>query len=103
MSQIVSLMLAGEDNYEQAKQTPLHDRVLFMEYTLPGDDFAQMARLDTIPTPRADKTHLPFRLIQRWLTEDKLKTIVTTRNPKDTLLSHFHFYQNMKSKFCSLL
>ena len=99
MSQIMSLMLAGEENYERAKQTPIHDRVLFMEYTLPGDDFAQIARLDDVPTPRTVKTHMPFRFVQRWLTQDKVKTIVMTRNPKDTLVSHFHFLQNLKSNF----
>ena len=99
MSQIVSLMLAGEENYEQAKQTPLHDRVLFTEYTLPGDKFAQIERLDEVSKPRVVKTHLPFRFVQRWLTEDKVKTIIMTRNPKDTLVSHFHFLQNLKSMF----
>jgi hypothetical protein len=89
-------MLAAEDKYDKTKTIPLHDRVLFLEMKFPGNDRAQIFKLDTVPPPRADKTHLPFRFMTRWLLEDKVKTIVTTRNPKDTIVSHYHFYQALK-------
>ena len=92
-------MMVEEAKTEEVKKIAVHFRVPFLEMVKPGTDKSTVEFLDSFPTPRAVKTHLSFRLVSRWLVEDKLKTIVTTRNPKDTLVSHFHFYQNIKGKF----
>ena len=44
--------------------------------------------------PRFLKTHLPFSLLPEDL-KTKAKIIFITRDPLDTLISHFHFYRNM--------
>ena len=88
-------MLAGEDKYDEIKKIPLHDRFLFLEMKHPGGEDACIQKLNTVATPRADKTHLPYRMIRRWIEEDKVKTILTTRNPKDTMVSMYYFYQQL--------
>ena len=57
---------------------------------------AQVERRDAVPPPRAVRTHLPYRFVQRWIEEDNVKTIMVTRNPKDTAVSNFHFNQDLK-------
>ena len=59
VSQIISLMLAGEGKYEKIKQIPLAERVLYLEQNFPDKDMAKIEILDTVPLPRAVKTHLP--------------------------------------------
>ena len=92
-------MLAGEEKYEEIKQIPLDDRVLFLEQNFPDKDMARIETLDTVPPPRAVKTHLPYRFVRRWIEEDNVKTIITTRNPKDGVVSMFHFYKSLKCKY----
>ena len=103
MCHIVSLLQAGEEKYEAMKKIPLIDRSPFLEAKNPGNPAPYIDMLDQYPTPRTNKTHLPFRFIKRWISEDRLKTIVTTRNPKDTLVSLFHFYQSMSGRYTKLL
>jgi hypothetical protein len=90
-------MLIPEEEIEEQKKTPLHERAPFLE--MRGSDVTRSV-IETLPEadkPRVLKTHVSFRFVSRWLEEDKVKTILTTRNPKDTLVSHFHFYHNVKS------
>ena len=90
LGQIVSLLLATEDTYEKSKEMSLYDRLVYLEYE--GINWKGISELASFPVPRAVKTHLPYRCIRRWIEEDNVKTIITTRNPKDTLVSLFHFY-----------
>ena len=39
------------------------------------------------------KTHLPARFLVNQINEGKLKVILVARNPKDTLVSLYHFYR----------
>ena len=39
------------------------------------------------------KTHLPARILNRHIDNKKIKVIVVIRNPKDTLVSLYHFYR----------
>ena len=87
--------MAGEEKYEKTKTTPLFQRVPYLEQQLPHHVAPCIDTLDEYPTPRVLKTHLPLRFIKRWIMEDRLKTIVTSRNPKDTLVSMFHMYQSL--------
>ena len=49
----------------------------------------------SLPSPRYVKTHLPYQLWKKQLEKHpKLKIIQTIRNPKDTLVSFYHFIQN---------
>ena len=100
MTQIVSLMMAGEEKYEETKKKHMLERILYLEYMLNPDkpEASMIDKLDTVAPPRVDKTHLPYRMVKRWVKEEKVRTILTTRNPKDTLVSFFHFYKSLKGK-----
>ena len=94
----MSLVLAGEEKYDEIKKIPLHKRVLYLEQKFRGNEHTGIELLDTVPPPRANKTHLPYRYIRRWMEEDRVKAIVTTRNPKDSLVSLFKIVKKLKGK-----
>ena len=45
-----------------------------------------------LPSPKLAKTHLPYDMVAK-MVEQGTKVVVGLRNPKDTLVSYFHFYQ----------
>lgn len=49
--------------------------------------------LAKMPPPRVFKTHLRYRYLKHVVEKDKVKTIILLRNPKDTLVSFYHFYK----------
>ena len=98
LSNVVSLMLAGEAGYAERKKKSAHERVLFLEYLHPGETEYDMDKLDSVTPPRALKTHLPYRFMKRWIDEEKVRAIVTTRNPKQTTVSYYHFYHKYKGE-----
>ncbi|CAN4124531.1 unnamed protein product [Withania somnifera] len=49
--------------------------------------------LYTMPTPKLFHTHLPYRVLPNTIkNSDNCKIIYITRNPKDTLISMWHFF-----------
>ncbi len=57
----------------------------------------QLNMLLSKPGPRILKTHLPARYFTRELNNvhKDIKVLVGKRNPKDALLSYYHFYRNV--------
>ncbi|GAB6033123.1 hypothetical protein CHUAL_012733 [Chamberlinius hualienensis] len=51
--------------------------------------------INDMPSPRALKTHLPYDLLPLGTCNKKYKIIYVIRNPKDTAVSLYHFYQMM--------
>ena len=96
-------MVAGEDKYLETKGIGLFERVPFLESSFDDDGIPHIEKLHVFPPPRVTKTHLPCRFIQRWVDEDQINTIVIIRNPKDTLVSLFHFMLSMDGKSRSSL
>ena len=66
--------------------------VPYIELNLPGFPPASEI-LKTRPPPRVLKTHLRYEFLQKQVEEDKAKVIVIFRNPKDTIVSFYHFYR----------
>ncbi|XP_060215240.1 cytosolic sulfotransferase 1-like [Lycium barbarum] len=59
----------------------------------------------TMPSPRLFHTHLPYRVLPDSVkNSDNCKIIYIARNPMDTLISMWHFFNNYKpvEKFFSL-
>uniref|UniRef100_A0A6I8Q364 Sulfotransferase n=1 Tax=Xenopus tropicalis TaxID=8364 RepID=A0A6I8Q364_XENTR len=51
-------------------------------------------KLNQEPSPRVLATHLHYDNIPQRFFDKKLKMMVVFRNPKDTAVSYFHFYNN---------
>ncbi|KAK1155429.1 amine sulfotransferase-like [Acipenser oxyrinchus oxyrinchus] len=60
-------------------------RMPWLEYNLEGKDYNMR------PSPRLFTTHLTYNLMPKMLKEKKAKVIYVARNPKDAIVSLFHF------------
>jgi len=90
VNEILFLIRCDADE-ERAAGVPRHEKYPFLEY----EDSYQM--VENMPSPRLLKTHLPARYFTRALTRcDGPKVILCTRNPKDTLVSKYHFHRSNK-------
>uniref|UniRef100_A0A8C6ZGS3 Sulfotransferase n=1 Tax=Nothoprocta perdicaria TaxID=30464 RepID=A0A8C6ZGS3_NOTPE len=63
------------------------DRIPWLEYNIKNMDYA------ALPAPRVFATHLPYYLTPRDLRNKRV--IYVTRNPKDVVVSYFHFSKIM--------
>ena len=52
--------------------------------------------LDQTPHPWLVKTHMPASIFDQQIRKGECKIIVIMRNPKDVLLSTFHFYRSFR-------
>ncbi|KAM6280648.1 amine sulfotransferase-like [Porphyrio hochstetteri] len=88
---ILSLILhEGHRNGTEDMETM--DRIPWLEYNIKNRDYADL------PLPRVFATHLPYYLVPRDLRNRRGRIIYVTRNPKDVMVSYYHF-----SKFMSTL
>ena len=80
----------------QPRKWPSTSVTFSLELSLPGTE-SGMEKIAKTPTPRLIKTHLPYGMLESQVNVDKAKFIVVTRNPKDTLVSLYHFYSFLKA------
>ncbi|XP_051577142.1 sulfotransferase family 2, cytosolic sulfotransferase 3 isoform X2 [Myxocyprinus asiaticus] len=86
MQEILPLLLNGGD-LTVVQTIPNWDRVPWLEETRAS------SILDKIPSPRAMVSHMPYHLMPQTFFNSKAKVIYVTRNPKDVLVSSFHFHK----------
>ncbi|XP_077874637.1 amine sulfotransferase-like [Ictidomys tridecemlineatus] len=82
--QILSLIYF-EGHRNRTEDIKTMDRAPFFEYNIHNLDFIKM------PSPRLFTSHLPYYLVPKGLKNKKAKILYIYRNPKDVLVSFFHF------------
>ncbi len=95
-AELVYLIMTMAD-VETAKKLPLAIRVPFLDFQPQGTP--SLDEMMEMPSPRIFKTHLYSKFFDTEIKKAKPKVIVVQRNPKDCLVSYFHFYKNFKISF----
>ncbi|XP_060545070.1 amine sulfotransferase-like [Pantherophis guttatus] len=83
---IVSLILY-EGHRDGTENISLIDRAPWLEYNIFHVD------LPSRPSPRVICSHLPYYLVPKGLQNRRAKIIYVLRNPKDVLVSNYHFHK----------
>ncbi|XP_051020142.1 amine sulfotransferase-like isoform X3 [Acomys russatus] len=74
-----------EGHRNSTENTRTVQRAPFFEYNYFKLDYVKM------PSPRIFSSHLPYYLVPKGLKSKKAKIVYLYRNPKDVLISFFHF------------
>ncbi|XP_014721703.1 amine sulfotransferase-like [Equus asinus] len=82
--QILSLIYF-EGHRNRTEMVDTIDRVPFLEYNVHKMDHQKR------PSPRLFSSHLPYYLAPKGLKNKRAKILYVYRNPKDVLISYFHF------------
>ncbi|KAM6967543.1 sulfotransferase family 2, cytosolic sulfotransferase 3 [Aplochiton taeniatus] len=86
MQEIIPLVLNGGD-LTPVQTIPNWDRVPWLEETRTA------LVMDSLTSPRAMVSHMPYHLMPSAFYSSKSKVIYVTRNPKDVMVSSFHFHK----------
>lgn len=82
-------LIGSNCDFKKAKSTNLEKRFPLLELT-------DIDNSKTNDQQRFFKSHLPYSLLPQSVRDSKCKIIYVTRNPKDTLVSMWHFYKMLK-------
>ncbi len=85
------LTTPGDVEQNMFSKSP-YQAVPFLEITRDGHT-RLIDQVESMSSPRMIKSHLPYSFLKKPISDKKIKVIVVMRNPKDTLVSFYHFYR----------
>lgn len=90
-------LIANDLDFAKAQQIYQHERTHFVERCVLNGKYSKSIE-DTIaaPSPRFIMTHLPVALLPNALWTVCPKIVYVSRNPKDTAVSQYHFFSNLR-------
>ncbi|XP_055851857.1 sulfotransferase 1C1-like [Episyrphus balteatus] len=91
-------LLANDFNYEEAGKTDQRERCRYVEYVAIYPSSKSIELGNNMKSPRVLKSHLPMHMLPKGLWTVKPRIVYVARDPRDTIVSYYHFMTGLGMK-----